>query len=450
LTLASRREPIVLLLALIFLSCGLLQAAEEAPDPELVQMVVDLVKDSDRDMHALGLQQVREEMPGEAVTKQFAELLPELPADRQAGLLEALGERGDTSARSAVMELLNSDAEAVRTAAIKAVGGLGNPSDVPVLAQKAAAGSPSERVAAQQSLVGLAGEGVNAAIISTMTDAEPAVRVELLGVLAARNAQEGLPTVRNSVEDSDSAVRLAALEAMRFLADESRIEEIVGIVKAAKDDQDRAKAELALLTVCSRGRQKCVDAIVSGLGDADAPSRVVLVRGLARAGGPTAMEAIVDRLNDRDEAVRDEAVRLLSIWPDSAAANQLKDLAVGDNLRYHVLAIRGLVRLASPSGDQPGDAKMLAETMNLAMRPAEKRLVLGALSGMASEESLAQVLPALDNPDLADEAGFAAVIIAEQLQDGNKDALRAAMEKVRENAKDDQIRQRAEKVLQSL
>ena len=46
-----------------------LVVAGEPIDP-LVQMVVDLVNDADRDMRALGLQQVREAVPGAPATKE--------------------------------------------------------------------------------------------------------------------------------------------------------------------------------------------------------------------------------------------------------------------------------------------------------------------------------------------------------------------------------------------
>ena len=51
---------------------GSLQAQEEEPTDALLQMVVDLVSDEDPDMRTLGLQQVRDEAPGEAATKAFA------------------------------------------------------------------------------------------------------------------------------------------------------------------------------------------------------------------------------------------------------------------------------------------------------------------------------------------------------------------------------------------
>ncbi len=439
------------LFGVIFVIGSPLQAAEEGPDEALIQMIVELVQDADRDMRALGFQQVREEVPGEAATRKFAELLPKLPPDGQAGLLEALGDRQDAAARPAVKDMLKSETEVVRAAALRALGGLATASEVPLLAEKAAAGSNIERGAARQSLIRLRGDDVNAALMETLAKSEPGVRVEMLGVLAARNAKEALPKVLESARDEKPSVRIAALKSLRYLAAEGDTAALANVLKAAKDDAERSSAELALLAVCSRGREACADAVVAGLEGADVPSRIALLHALGRAGGPKALEAVVARLEDQDQVVRDEAARMLSTWPDPAAVPHLMEIASASRrLRHQVLAIRGLVRLGSPQEDKPADVSLLSEVMKLAKRPQEKRLAVGVLGGVATPQSLGLVAAALDDPAVAEEAGLAAVMIAEKMQDEDKDELRAAMEKVLEQSKSEAVRQRAAKVLDTL
>jgi HEAT repeat protein len=440
-----------LLLGLACTLCSSTSPAQEESDDPVIQMVVELLGDADRDMRAVGLEQVREGVPGEAATKKFAGLLPGLALDGRASLLEALGDRGDAAARPAVLQMLDDKEEAVRAASLKALGALGGAADVPLLAEKAATGSKVERGAARLSLVRLRGEDVNQAIVAAVAKGEPGVRAELLGVLAARGARDTLPTVIAGAEDPDGSVRLAALGALRFLADESHVAALVKLLRAAGDDQQRRKTELALLAVCSRRGEACTDGIVAGLTDADVPARVALLHALARAGGAKALETIVAGVSDQDRAVRDEAVRMLSIWPDAGALEHLRVIALGsDDLRHQVLAIRGLVRLASPQGEKPADLKILAEAMSLAKRPQEKRLVLGVLGGVATAESLALVTPVVDQPDLADEAGLAAVMIAERIEEGDRNQIRAAMEKVIQGVQQQQTRQKARKVLDLL
>src|SRR5438552_1132560 len=72
---------------------------------EIVQTVINLVSDKDKDVRAVGLEQVRDGAKGAEATRRFAALLPKLAADAQVGLLGALAGRGDAAARPAVFEL---------------------------------------------------------------------------------------------------------------------------------------------------------------------------------------------------------------------------------------------------------------------------------------------------------------------------------------------------------
>ena len=80
----------------------------------------------------------------------------------------------------------------------------------------------------------------------------------------------------------------------------------------------------------------------------------------------------------------------------------------------------------------------------------EKRLIIGVLGGVASTQSLDLATPFLDDPTLAEEAGLAAVMIAEKIEEGDTAKIRAAMTKVLQAAKGQQIRERAQKVLAAL
>ncbi len=425
---------------------------EEAVDP-LIAMVLDLIGDADKDMRAMGLQQVREETPGKATTLKYAEVLPTLSPESQAALLEALGDRGDLAAKPVVLESLESENEAIRAAALGALGLLGTGQDVPALVDKAAAGSKVEKQAARQSLALLRGEDINDALVAVLADADPAGRAALLGVLAARNAQAALPQVFESVKDSDAAVRSAALEALRFLADVDNTGSLVELVKNAADDVERRKAMLALLSVCGRGREACSDSIIAALDDASPAATIALLAALARSGGAAALEAVIVRVDAEDEAVSDQAVRVLSIWTDTGAVGALTEIAkTSENQRRQVLAIRGLVQLAGPQeGEQtPADLVVLADALHAARRVAEKRLVLGALGGVTTSDSLALVAPWLDDPTFAEEAAVAVVRIVEGMDEADKQKARATLEKAADQAKDAKTRARAAAVIETL
>jgi HEAT repeat protein len=371
------------LFAVLLFSVGLFlfPAGEScAADDNAVDMIVELISSSDNDMRMLALQQIRENVPGADATKRFVELLPKLPPDVQIKLIDALGERGDATARPTILNLLNSDTEAIRTTAARALSGMARPADIPVLAKMAATGSDPEKEAARYSLRQLRGNEMNIAMIEALKSSDAKLRIELISVLTDRNVKESLSEVLKSMDDSDLEVRLAVLNALRVMGDESHTALIVKRVTSAKDKSERKQAELALLSICRRGRAKCEQAVIAGFDGADAATCISMMQALALTGGPKSLNEIVTRLKDNDEGVRAEAVRVLAGWADSAAIPYLKELAGDDkNLKNHVLAIRGIVRLASPGKDHPADLVTLGEAMKLATRKEEKVLVLGTL-----------------------------------------------------------------------
>lgn len=442
----------LLLVALLF-SVGLapfLTGEARGADDEVVDMIVELVSGSDNDMRMLALQQIREEAPGKDATRRFVELLPKLPPDVQVKLIDALGERGDATARPAILKMLNSKTEAIRAVAARALSGLASPADIPVLAKVAATGSNAEKKAARHSLRQLRGNEMNAAMIEALKSADAKPRIELIAALIDRKVKESVPVVLKSVDDSDLAVRLAVLAAIRAMGDENHTAIVVKRLKSARDKSERKQAALALLATCSRGRTKCAEAVIAGFDGADAPTRISLMRALASAGGPKSLKEVVARLKDKDESVSAEAVRVLAGWSDRAATPYLKKLARDvKNLRNHVLAIRGIVRLASPGKNRPADVATLSEAMKLATRKEEKVMVLGTLGTIPTLESLALVASGLDQPAIMEDAGFAAVLIAEKISGGNKGQVRAVMQKVAETVQSEKTRDRAKKVLEA-
>jgi len=439
--------------AFLFLS-GLappLTGEARAADDEAVDMIVELLNDSDNDMRMLALQQIRESVPGNDATKRFVALLPTLPPDVQLKLIDALGERGDTAARPVILEMLNSESADMRAMAALTLPNLARPADIHILAKLAATGSAQEKEAARHSLRQLRGNEMNTAMTEALRDAGAQPRIELISALVDRKVKESVPAVIKSADYPDLGVRLAVLEALRAMADEDHTAVIVKRLKSASDDTERKQAALALRATCRRGQAKCAEAVIAGIDGADAETRIFMMRALAEAGGPESLNEIVARLTDVDEDVRAEAVRVLAGWPDRAANVHLMKLASDvENLRNHILAIRGLVRLASPGENRPVDLAVLGEAMKLATRKDEKVLVLGTLGTIPTLESLALVTPHLDQPALVEDAGFVAVLIAEKVSGGNEDQVHSVMQKVVQSVQNEKTRNRARKVMAGL
>jgi hypothetical protein len=88
--------------------------------------------------------------------------------------------------------------------------------------------------------------------------------------------------------------------------------------------------------------------------------------------------------------------------------------------------------------------------MDWAKRPQEKRLVIGVLGEIATSEALDLALSVVSDSAFTEEAGLAAVRVAEKIEDGDADQMRAAMQKVQRFAQNQETRERVQKVLESL
>ncbi len=169
-------------------TAGLLALADKAekPQPALVAMVIDLLAKEDRDLQALAIQEIRERVKGSAATRAFSAQVATRPPATQADLVEALADRGDAAALPVMRSMLNCPATEVRTAAIRSLGLLGGAANVRPLVDLLATDAKPDRTTARESLLRLEGDGVSQAIGVELAKRPAKVRVELIGVLAAR------------------------------------------------------------------------------------------------------------------------------------------------------------------------------------------------------------------------------------------------------------------------
>lgn len=421
---------------------GLVAVRPEQATPLLMQALTG----KDESMRGLALRLVRE-TPGEEATKTFAANLGKLPPEAQALMIEALAGRGDSAARAAIVGATTSSDKAVKLAAIKALGMVGNASDVPALLASLGSAWKDETLAATASLAQLRGEGVNKAIVAALAGS-PA-KATLIGVLSARAAKEAAGEIAKFAADADAATATAAVEALGLLGSAEQLPALIAAAKAAKSDEQRTAVQRSIVAVCGRDGAKCMPALSEGLKDTKMPVRAALLAGVTRIGGPEALAVVKADAGSTDADTKDAGIRLLAEWADAAAADDLFAIASGAGQNVHkVLALRGYIRLARGVEDARKLA-MMKKARPLATQDNEKRLILGVLGGCSGAEALQLVMPDLDNPALVNEAATAAVQIAGKLGKESAGVVRTAMTKVITNVHDGRslVRKEAEKIL---
>jgi HEAT repeat protein len=449
------RSNCLLLSALVSLTLALgplcIARAEEEPGPELVQLVVNLLGENDKDLRSVGLEQVRSDAKGQGATRQFAALLPKLPPDAQAGLLSALADRGDVAARPAVEELLAaSHDEPVRVAAIAALGFLGEQADLRFLLPLLSADSKAEKSAARAALVRLRGEGVPPAIAALLKQPPTAVRVALIEILASRRALDTIADLLAAAVDTEPLVRAAAMSALGQMAGSEHIPGMLqGVLKAEKG-HEREAAERAVMTVCGRtaDAEKRADPLLSALNTLDAADRMALLPTLGRIGGPAALTVVEAAIADPDPRLHEMGLRALCNWPDAAVGSRLIELANADQHPGHrAMTLAALIRVAPLPDKRTARERLelLQTAMGMCSREEEQNLVLKRAAAIRTVETLRYLLPYLEQPQFAQQACESVVELAHhrELRDANKAEFEKALDKVIQTSKDATVIERA-------
>lgn len=441
---------------LIALGCGVVFASlfplhARAADDDLVNAVIGLFQEKDKDLRAVGFEQVRTQAKGAANTAKFAAELPKLPAEAQTGLLSALADRGDAAALPAIVELVGtSREEPVRVAAIKAVGKLGDGANLPLLVKAAETKSEAERAAVQDALVRLGGSDTNALLAAEAAQGSPEMRAFLIDVLATRRALDQVPKLLLGAVDRDPAVRYATMAALAQFAKPEHLPVMLQGVLKATEGPERDAAEKAVVAVCGRIEQADQRAvpISAAMEKLPADEQLVLYPLLGKVGGAAALTALEGDLQSTNEARRTAALEALCQWPDATVADELKALAVDATDRAdRDLTFRAFVRVGALRDKRPEQERFerLHQAMALAKTPDEKKAVLRACRQVYLVDSLRFVLPYLDRPEFRDVACETIVELAHhrEVREPHKAEFDPALDRIRELSTDEVVKQRA-------
>ena len=415
-----------------------------------VPLLIEQLKAADPDQFNLALFLVRRSQ-GAEITLAVAAELAHLDAEKQMSLIRALGDRGDRVAAPAVLRLAKDGDAKVRAVAIQALARLSDASLVPVLLDLAANGAADLAQAAGGALASLPGKDVDLAILAGLGQADAKIRLAAIEALGRRHAVDAATALLKASADAEEPIRLAAIKALGESVPPQEFVRLVDLLVKAKEARQRAAWESAVSasTVRMPDRDPTAAILVSAMAQADLEGKASLLRVLGQVRGAKALEAVQTATKDSNEEIRIAAVRVLTNWPDVAAAPALIAIAkAAESPKFKILALRGYVRLIGlrevPAGKK---LAMCREAMGVAQQNDEKKLVLGALGGVQQVESLAMVVPSLDNPDLKEEAAVAAVSIGDKQVAGHPAEVAAAMKKVLQVSKNASLLKRAQTIL---
>lgn len=403
-----------------------------------IALMVEQLKSDNAALRGVSLRAARL-IPGEAVAKALLALLDKVPADQQAKLITAMADRGDAAALPAVVKATGSDVEELRLSGIEALVSLGGADNVGLLLKAAADDDEDISAAAKKVLVMMPGDDVDAAVVAAVADSQGEALAVAIDAAGERRIMAASAALQKAAKSPNTEIQLAALEALGKTVGLGELPGLIDRLINAKNDEEKAVAEQAVKDTVIRmpDEDACAAKIAECMADAPAAVKVFLMERLLDISGQTALKTVVAEARSDDEAMKDNATRILGSWVSADAAPELLELAkdLKEN-KYKIRALRGYIRIARQLNPSEEDRmKICANTLAVAERVDEKKLVLEVLGRYPSAAALAIAVSAADDAEIREESCQRALAIAERILDSNKAAVAEAMPKIIEKTK---------------
>lgn len=421
-----------------------------------IPLLLEQLRSEEEDCFDMGLRTARE-LGGQEVTEALAGELARLSADRSALVLLALADRTDAAVLPIVLREAKEDGpKELRIAALQILNRLGDVSCVPILLGAAAENDAELEQAAMETLLRLPGEEVDADLAARIPPAQGKLKRVLIQLAGQRQISEALPAVVPVLQDGDDGIRRAALQTVSILGQDPQAGDLVQMLVKTQNAGDRAAIEKALLAICGRCGIKCIPHLEPLDRSSDPGLRIIGLRAFAIIGGPDALASLKSAMAGPDSSVQDEAVRILSTWPnswpqdDEAGEALLAAVTSADKLAHQVLGMRGYLQYlrGTTKLNHEQKAARVEEVQSWIKRPEEKHQAVAVLGEAPSAKSLELLTAFAEDPAVAEEAYAAMVQIASQDIGGiSSEQRRQVLQRVIEKSGNEGIQQKAREAL---
>jgi hypothetical protein len=216
----------------------------------------------------------------------------------------------------------------------------------------------------------------------------------------------------------DRRVRSAALTSLRTLAAPETLVPLMKVAANSASASDREPVLQALYAVCraESDKEQLARSILGAMDELAPDQRRQLLPLLAGLGTPAALRAAEESSRATDPEMAKEALRALAEWPSAAPAARLLEVArASSDVTVHALALRGAIAVAAHEPDLERRLDILRQSLNVARRAEEQKQALGQIGQISVREALDLALGRLAEPEIAAEAGIAALSVAESL-----------------------------------
>lgn len=314
----------------------------------------------------------------------------------------------DTFVKARLLPALTARNVSVRIAAAEEIGKLRDRKFAsPMVEFLLKSREENEMAAARTALLQLIDKDNTGVIAGAIPAASPKHKIILLGILKEKRAASHFDAVSKLTASDDPGVRKTAYETLASLSTAKNIDELVGLIGKARNEDETKAIQAAIIAASDRESS----AVVLQAYERD---MIRLLPVLPYVDDPSVLEKVTSAFYDGNEQTREVAFDALANWQNHEAVRTLLKIRRDKALaKYHERAFSAFVSQVSKSS-WTDDQKllMLREIMTLASGDREKIMVLRAVGNLRTFLSLEFVAGYLDDPALSAAASRSAMQIA--------------------------------------
>ena len=420
-----------------------------------IPLLVEQLESADKNRLGVGLRTARE-LPGRDVTEALAVELDRLSPARRPLLLLAIADRSDSAVLPIVYKTAQSGRKDLRITAIQILIDLGNVSCVPALLEAATENDAELEQAATETLVRLPGKDVDADLLARLPQARGKLKQVLIVLAGQRQIGEAVSTVESSLHDNNTEIRNAAIQTIGIIGQDPQTDDLVKLLQETNNSAERAGIEKALLAISGRCGAKCIPHLHPLIQSRDDELHMIGLHALAIIGGPDALAAVKSAIEGAEPSVQDEAVRILSTWPnnwpeDSQAGQTLLVLATStEKMSHQVLGLRGYLQYIRGNKKMGNEQKVarIKDIWSFIKRTEEKRQATSVLGEAPCADALEMLTTLAEEPAVAEEAYSAMVqVVGRDTRGISRDQRRQVLQTVIDKSSNNGTKRSARRTL---
>ncbi len=224
---------------------------------------------------------------------------------------------------------------------------------------------------------------------AVLKEVNPDLRTKIVTMLGKRNDKAALPAIIQTLNDSELAVRIAAIDTVAKLGGDQAI---APLIRLAMDTQDKKELEAGVLAMMHLKGAVILERIAQALDTMKPTVRSACLEGMAMRPEPLAFDIILKRTQDDDRNVRVNAWRVLGRMAPVEKLPVLVDTLMRcDSNSEQTAAGQAVVAVAGALDNTDKIAEMLLARLSGA-NDDQTRMLLTALGQLGGQKALDELI----------------------------------------------------------